>query len=56
MILLVFLYSIGVILLLGAEVNAALLKYKVIKHAPWSRHRSRRAKHSDPAKDTDISH
>ena len=34
MILLVFLYSIGVILLLGAEINAALLKYKVIKHAP----------------------
>ncbi|WP_174802099.1 YihY/virulence factor BrkB family protein [Martelella limonii] len=56
MILLVFLYSIGVILLLGAEVNAALLKYKVIKHAPWSRRRSRRAKHSDPQKDENISH
>ena len=55
MILLVFLYSIGVILLLGAEVNAALLKYNVIKHAPWSRHRGRKAHHSDAAKDTDVS-
>ncbi|MET3600543.1 YihY/virulence factor BrkB family protein [Martelella mangrovi] len=54
MILLVFLYSIGVILLLGAEVNAALLKYKVIKHAPWSRHRARKAKHSEPAHDPNI--
>lgn len=54
MILLVFLYSIGVILLLGAEINAALLKYKVIKHAPWSRKRARHAKHSEPEKDVNI--
>ncbi|TCT28474.1 YihY/virulence factor BrkB family protein [Martelella mediterranea] len=49
MILLVFLYSIGVILLLGAEVNAALLKYNVIKHAPWSRHKTREARRSKSA-------
>ncbi|AJY45571.1 YihY/virulence factor BrkB family protein [Martelella endophytica] len=54
MILLVFLYSIGVILLLGAEVNAGLLKYKVIKHAPWSRHRGRKAHISDAAKDPNV--
>ncbi|TPW31062.1 YihY/virulence factor BrkB family protein [Martelella alba] len=54
MILLVFLYTIGVILLLGAEINAALLKYDVIKDVPWASHIERRPRRSEAAKTPDV--
>ena len=51
MIVLVFLYMVGVIFMLGAEVNAALMKYRVLSAVAHSRRLGRfRHRHGTPGK------
>ena len=56
MIVLVFLYMVGVIFMLGAEVNAALMKYRVYSVVSRARSRSRRREiiASEPDEPADI--